>query len=200
MKQIVLATLNRNKLKEIQDILDQEEWKLVSLADFSEAGPPEENGATFAENALIKARAAHGLTGLPCVADDSGLEVDVLEGRPGIYSSRFAGPQATDRENNDKLLRLLSGTAEGSRTGRFTCAVALVTDRSEHTVEGYCPGMILDHARGDQGFGYDPLFFVPDLGKTFAEIPLEQKNRISHRSIAFRKMAEWIHQTGFHNL
>ncbi|NQT25766.1 XTP/dITP diphosphatase [candidate division KSB1 bacterium] len=190
----VLATLNHNKVKEVQDVFCQEKWKLVSLHEFIEAKPPKEDGETFTENALIKARAAYGLTKLPCLADDSGLEVDALEGHPGIYSSRFAGEHATDQENNQKLLKMLTSKSDKERTARFKCAVALVADEVEYTVEGACEGYIINQPRGDDGFGYDPLFLVPNLGKTFAEIPLKQKNQISHRSIAFKRMAQLIHQ------
>ena len=194
LKTFVLATLNQNKVKEVQNVLCQEEWNLISLREFAEVKPPVEDGKSFTENALIKARAAYAITQLPCLADDSGLEVDALQGQPGIYSSRFSGENATDKSNNEKLLQMLKDIATEGRTARFKCAVALVIDGVEYSVEGTCEGMIIDQPRGSGGFGYDPLFLVPNLGKTFAEISLKQKNEISHRSRAFRKMAELIHQ------
>lgn len=190
----VLATLNQNKVKEIQEVLCQESWNLVSLRDFAAAESPVENGDSFIANALIKARAAYALTQFPSLADDSGLEVDILDGQPGVYSSRFAGECATDAENNQKLLNVLGKRPVSERSARFKCAVAFVSGGKEYAVEGACEGYILFQPRGSNGFGYDPLFFVPDLGQTFAEIPLKQKNQISHRSIAFRKMADLIRQ------
>jgi len=188
----VLATLNPNKVNEVQDVLCHEKWNLISLQEFARVKPPVEDGESFVENALIKARAAQALTQLPCLADDSGLEVDALQGQPGIYSSRFSGESATDQQNNEKLLRMLKSIPVEQRTARFKCAVSLVINEAEYSVEGVCEGVILEQPRGSGGFGYDPLFFVPKLGKTFAEIPLKEKNQISHRSEAFRKMAELI--------
>ena len=190
----VLATFNVDKLREIQSIWRDKGWDLVSLKSYPNATPVPETGDTFQDNALIKARAAFQVTGLPSIADDSGLEVDYLDGRPGVYSSRFAGEDVTYRDNNEKLLRLMSDVPESKRTARFRCVVALVDEASEHWVEGTCEGLILFDYRGTEGFGYDPLFFVPEKGKTFAEMTGPEKHAISHRGQAFRRMAEFIRQ------
>ena len=151
-----------------------------------------EDGVTFAENALAKARQAAWATGLPAIADDSGLEVDALDGAPGVYSARYAGPGADDDSNNAKLLDALRGVPPARRTARFRCVAVFVdpTRGLELTCDGACEGEVLEAPRGQEGFGYDPLFLVPTAGRTMAELPLEQKNRLSHRSAAFRALAD----------
>ncbi len=193
-RQFVLATFNADKLLEIQAIWRDEGLDLVSLMSYPNATSVPETGDTFQENALIKARAAFQLTGLPSVADDSGLEVDCLDGQPGVYSSRFAGEDVTYRDNNEKLLSMMQDVPASERTARFRCVVALVDEASEHWVEGTCEGCILFDYRGTDGFGYDPLFFVPEKGKTFAEMTGAEKHEISHRGQAFWKMAEFVRQ------
>ncbi len=192
MKRIVLATRNQDKVREIQRIFSQGNIELVSLDDFPNAADVEEDGDTLHANALKKARCTQQWTGLPAMADDTGLEVDALNGAPGVYSSRFAGEDATYKDNNEKLLRDLYGLQDTGRTARFRTVVAFTDGKTEHCVEGVCEGLILNQLRGLQGFGYDPLFYLPEMGKTFAEISTEEKNRVSHRGIAFRKMADWI--------
>lgn len=182
---LVLATRNKNKLRELTSILSDLPVRVESIASFPGAPDVEETGATMAENALLKARAAARHTGLWAMADDSGLEVDALDGRPGVYSARFAGPGATDADNNAKLLRLLEGVPDPLRTARFRCAIALVSpDGDEYVDEGVCEGVVAREPRGEGGFGYDPLFIVPEYGRTFAELPPEVKDRISHRARA----------------
>ena len=186
----VLATFNRDKLRELSALLGLPGITLTALCDEPGATAPEETGVTLRENALIKARAALRLTGLPVIADDTGLEVDCLKGAPGVYSSRFAGEDASYDENVDKLLREMRNVPYEKRSARFRCVVALKDGGREQWVDGTCEGVILDSRRGNGGFGYDPVFFVSETGKTLAEMTLEEKNEISHRGMALRKMAE----------
>jgi len=181
--EIVLATGNKGKIREFSGLLEGVFGRIISLNDLE--SPPEviEDGATFMENALKKARAIAAYSGKPALADDSGLAVDALGGRPGVYSARYAGEGATDRDNIAKLLTEL-GTNE-NRNARFVCVLALVMpDGREMTAEGTCEGVILSEPRGEGGFGYDPVFFLPELGKTMAELPPEIKNTLSHRARA----------------
>ncbi len=189
---IVLATRNQGKVREIEEIFRDVGVKLASLASLSIDGEIIEDGDTFLENALIKARTTHRWTGFPAIADDSGLEVDALDGSPGVHSARFTGSECDDASNNAELLQLLLGVPSAKRTARFRCVVALASDNDEHWVEGSCEGVILENYRGLNGFGYDPLFYVPEKSKTFAEMSTEEKNAISHRGRAFRKMASYI--------
>lgn len=159
--------------------------QILSLTDFPSLLPVEEDGRTFLENALQKARAVARHTGRLTIADDSGLEVDYLQGKPGVCSARFAGEGASDADNNRKLLQLLDGIPASQRGAAFRCVIAIVDPTGKESwVEGACSGVIGDSEKGRQGFGYDPLFVIPALGKTLAELPLEEKNRISHRGKA----------------
>lgn len=182
---VVVATGNAHKLVEIEDILGRAlpDVRFVALGQLGDFEDPEEDGVTFAENALIKARAAVQETGLTAVADDSGLVVDALGGEPGVFSARYAGVHGDDAANNVKLLDRLAGVAEGDRAARFMSVVALVyPDGRELTGTGACEGVIGFEGRGDHGFGYDPLFLPDDTpGKTMAELEPEEKNAISHR-------------------
>lgn len=182
---VVVATGNAHKLVEIEDILGRAlpDVRFVALGQLGDFEDPEENGATFAENALIKARAAVQETGLTAVADDSGLVVDALGGEPGVFSARYAGVHGDDAANNAKLLDRLAGVSEGDRAARFMSVVALVyPDGRELIGTGACEGVIGFEGRGDHGFGYDPLFLPDDTpGKTMAELEPEEKNAISHR-------------------
>jgi XTP/dITP diphosphohydrolase len=193
MKEIVVATTNPGKLREIKAALKGMEFKIVSLMDLS-LPPPiiiEEDGKTFQENALKKARKVAKLTNRFTIADDSGLEVDYLQGQPGVRSARFAGEEASDAANNSKLLRLMEGVPPAQRGASFRCVIAKVDPQGKEAwVEGECRGVIGDRERGDQGFGYDPLFLLPELGKTLAELPLEVKNRLSHRGKALAALKE----------
>jgi len=187
MIELVVATRNANKLRELTALLAGLPVRLRSLAEFPGAAEVEETGATFAENAALKALAAAKYTGLWALADDSGLEVDALGGRPGVWSKRFAGPGATDADNNAKLLQLLADVPDERRTARFRCAIAIAApDGRVYVDEGTCEGVIAREPRGHNGFGYDPLFVVPELGKTFAELPPGEKDRISHRGRALQ--------------
>jgi XTP/dITP diphosphohydrolase len=186
---IVIATTNQNKLRELKDLLQGFDVELLSLKDFSEHPVVVEDGESFAENALKKARAICAHTGLVTIADDSGLEVDSLSGHPGIYSARYAGDRASDRENYKKLLRKLKGVAPEKRGARFCCVLAIVSPSgTEKVVTGEYRGVIIDEPRGHNGFGYDPVFLDPASGLTFAEMEPEQKNRISHRAQALHEL------------
>lgn len=186
---LILATGNQGKVREIVTGLALPSLSYKSLNDFS--GLPEiiEDGLSFLENALIKARTISRLLGLPVLADDSGLEVDFLKSQPGIYSARFAGPEATDRANNEKLLSLMREVPDEQRTARFVCVMVLTLPSGEWLqAEGVCRGLISRSPLGDQGFGYDPVFYLPDFQKTMAQLPLETKNKISHRARALEKI------------
>ena len=189
---LLIATQNRDKIKEISDILQHHDIVVRSLLDYPEIPPIEETGTTLKENATLKAKTAFELTGLMALADDTGLEVDALDGAPGIYSSRFSGPGATYESNVKKLLEDMEGIPEAERSARFRCVMALVWKDGQETVEGQVEGVILREVRGIDGFGYDPVFYHPPTGMTFAEMPLSVKNQYSHRSIALRKMVDLI--------
>ena len=198
MKKIVLATANTHKVIEFQRILNElvSDLELVPASDF--LGVPEvaETGATFAENALIKARAINDFTKLPALADDSGLVVDALNGAPGIFSARYAGLTATDAENVEKLLIEIKDISPDLLFARFECAIALVDSQQnlELVVEGQMPGQVIKEVRGANGFGYDPVFVPQGLTKTSAELSDQEKDQISHRGIALRKIAVLLKQ------
>lgn len=188
--EIVIASRNKHKIEELEALLSKyvEGVKLLSLDDVGIVGDIEENGTTFSENALIKARAAAS-SGKIGVGDDSGLCVNALGGAPGIFSARFAGEHGNDAANNEKLLRELSDKSD--RSAAFVCAIACVMpDGREITVEGRAEGTILHSASGNNGFGYDPLFYYPPLDKTFASLSPEEKNGISHRARAVEAFAK----------
>lgn len=190
---VVLATKNAGKAKEIGRMLEGSGVEIISLEGFPEVELPPETGKTMKENALLKARAAAGATGLPALADDSGLEVDFLGGAPGVYSARYSGEKATDEENWKKLLRELEGVPAEKRGARFRCAIALVGfDADEHLFEGVFEGLIAEAPRGTGGFGYDPVFFVPEAGRTAAELAPDEKNRISHRARAIDALKAFL--------
>lgn len=188
---VVLATGNKGKLRELAAMLDGFGIELKSLADFPDIGEIVEDGDTFEANALIKAKAVCDATGLPAIADDSGLAVDALNGAPGVYSARYSGDGATDATNNIKLLKELDCTPDAERTARFVCALAAMAPNGHSlVVRGEWEGQILREPRGENGFGYDPLFFLPRLGKSSAELPPAEKNAISHRGLALAKLRE----------
>jgi XTP/dITP diphosphohydrolase len=193
MAQLVLATRNEGKVKEIAALLAPLGIEVVSLAAFPEIPEIPEDGDTFVENALAKARAVAARTGQLVMADDSGLEVDALNGAPGVHSARFAGEPRDDARNNQKLLRLLEGVPWEQRSARFRCVIALVTPGGmERVAEGVCEGFIGYEPRGTGGFGYDPLFYVPEFDRTFAELDLDTKNRISHRGRALMAVQKLV--------
>ncbi len=188
---IVLATRNMGKIKEIKDILTNLDLEILTLNEFPEIPPPVEDGKDFEENALKKAKFVANYLNMPALADDSGIEVEALNKRPGILSARYAGEDATDEENNGKLLKELEGIPFEKRRASYRCVIALVLPSGrEEIIEGSCYGFIALEPKGSEGFGYDPLFYVPEYGKTMAELPLEIKNRISHRGRAMAKLKE----------
>ena len=191
--EVIVATQNRGKVREIQKALKGLGLRIYSLNDFSEVPLVEEDGKSFLENALKKARFYSRCFGRLTLADDSGLEVDVLKGRPGIYSARYAGEGASTRENNQRLLKEMESIPLSKRGARFKCVLAVVSpEGKEVVVEGSCRGRIGFKEVGRKGFGYDPLFVVPQYGKTMAQLSIEEKNRISHRGKALRKLRKII--------
>ncbi|MDI9567382.1 MAG: XTP/dITP diphosphatase [bacterium] len=190
-KTLVIATKNRGKIREFNRALAGLGLEFLSLHDFPHLGPIEEDGTTFLENACKKALVAARHSGLPALADDSGLEVDYLGGAPGVLSARFAGRDGDDEANNRKLLELLAGVPCRERQARFRCALAVATpEELLVTTEGVLEGYIGLEPRGKGGFGYDPLFVVPDYNCTLAEMALETKNKISHRGRALEQLRE----------
>jgi len=194
--QIVLATHNRGKMEEMAAILGHLPVELITLDTFPEIGDIPETGNTLKENAFIKAETVHRLTGLPALADDTGLEVDALNGAPGIYSARYAGADATFDDNCQKMLKELHGIPVEKRTARFRTVIAFVNGGEKEWVEGVAEGRIIEEKRGIGGFGYDPIFYYPPLRKTFAELDSVEKNSISHRGKALRNfcgiLEKWI--------
>ena len=189
MKKIVIATKNQGKVKEMIRAFRGMDVELVSLAQFAQVPEAVEDGSTFSENALIKARFYAKETGLACLADDSGLEVDALGGAPGVYSARFAGETADDGANNEKLVKELVGINRSDSPASYRCVLAFVDgEGTEVLTEGICSGIIRIIPAGDQGFGYDPYFYLPKQQKTMAELSLEEKNAISHRGMAIKEM------------
>jgi XTP/dITP diphosphohydrolase len=190
---VVLATKNAGKAKEIGRILEGSGVEIISLEGFPGVELPPETGETMEENALLKARAVAEATGLPALADDSGLEVDFLGGAPGVYSARYSGEKATDEENWKKLLRELEGVGGEKRTARFRCALALVGfDENEYLFEGVFEGSIAEAPKGTNGFGYDPVFIANETGRTAAELAPQEKNRISHRAHALEALKAFL--------
>jgi len=190
MKKIVLASANPGKVREINELLSDHDVEVVPQSAFK-VPEAEETGLTFVENALIKARNAALHTDLPAIADDSGLEVDALQGAPGIYSSRYAGTNASDRQNLEKLLDELAGLPQEQRSARFQCVMVLLRHAHDATplvCQGTWEGRILFAPRGDNGFGYDPVFYVPTHDCSSAELPPPIKNRLSHRGQALRRL------------
>jgi XTP/dITP diphosphohydrolase len=188
-KHLVFGSQNQGKVREFHALLKDENVALLSWNDFDHPFSVNEDGETFWENAFKKAETTARITGEVSIADDSGLEVDYLNGRPGVFSARYAGPQANDEENNVLLLQELNGVPLSQRGARFVCAIAIYApDGTWEWVEGEYRGYITESPQGEQGFGYDPLFFAPELGKTFAELSHEEKNRISHRARAADKL------------
>jgi len=191
-RRIVLASSNQGKVREIQQLLAGHDIQILPQSEF-DIPEAEETGLTFVENAILKARNAAAHSGLPAIADDSGLEVDALKGAPGIYSARFAGPGASDAENNACLLAELEEVPDEQRTARFQCLMVHLEHEKDPTpilCQGTWEGRILRQPQGKNGFGYDPLFFVPEKGCSAAELPAEVKNALSHRGQALRCLVE----------
>jgi XTP/dITP diphosphohydrolase len=200
MRALLLATTNRHKLEEYCAIFSDIRFKLLSLYDVQLDINVEETGTTFAENAVLKAQSYAQATGMLSLADDSGLEIDALGGAPGVYSARFAGVNTSYEERFRLIEQRLRGLPMEQRTARFRCSIALAEPSGYYrVVEGVLEGQIAESPRGDHGFGYDPIFLVPELGKTTAELTPDQKNRISHRGRAAQKarilLANWPQTT-----
>ena len=196
---IVIATRNRHKAVELQTLLHGAGYDAVQLDEIDPDGKipkVEETGTTFKENALLKAHAIAKATGLPSVADDTGLEVDALGGAPGIFSARYAGENCTYEDNVKKLLRELSDVADDRRKARFKTVAVYVHKETELSAEGVVEGVITEKAEGFGGFGYDPVFSVLDMKKTYAQLADEEKNRVSHRGKAIRSLIEKLHENG----
>jgi XTP/dITP diphosphohydrolase len=186
---IVLATRNEGKAAELKWLLHGVAARVESLRDHPDVTLPPETGATYRENAIAKARAVYDALRVPALGDDSGLEVDALDGAPGLYSARYAGPNATDLANNEKLLRALEGRSAGERTARFRCVLAFLTESVAPMVfEGSCEGRIIEAPRGRDGFGYDPVFLPDGETVSFAELKPERKNLFSHRARATQEL------------
>jgi XTP/dITP diphosphohydrolase len=192
MDTFVLASRNRHKIKELRETLAPLDIVLKSTYDFPSLEEVVEDADTFEGNALKKAHYVHQETGFPALSDDTGLEVDALGGRPGVYSARYAGESATDEDNLEKLLMELSDVDPSERNARFRTVVAFVNNKDTYTFEGICEGSITKEPHGDGGFGYDPVFLPDGYDQTFAELSSEIKNEISHRGKAIQKFYEWL--------
>jgi XTP/dITP diphosphohydrolase len=192
MLEIIIATQNLSKVREIKDILDNSNIKILTKKDFPQLPKIDEDGETFQENALKKACKISEYTGKVCLADDSGLEIDYLEGKPGIYSSRWGN---NDEERINKVLNLLENVPENKRNAKFVCVLVLAfPDGRKYMVKEECPGKISFIPRGKYGFGYDPIFLIPEYNQTFAELGDKIKNQISHRGKALRRMIKIINE------
>lgn len=190
MTRIVLATNNPHKIRELRILLADLDAEIMTLSDFPSVPELREDGSTFRENALQKARTVHAATALAALADDSGLEVFYLNGRPGVLSARYAGAHTTDEGNNEKLLGEMRGVPPRRRRAQFRALTAFVDGREEIVTEGICPGQLGESPRGTNGFGYDPIFIPQGFSRTYAELTAEEKNRISHRSRAIGLLKE----------
>jgi XTP/dITP diphosphohydrolase len=200
MKRIVLASGNPGKIRELTELLAPIGLEVVPQSQW-QVEECEETGLTFVENAILKARNAARHTGLPALADDSGIEVDFLQGQPGIYSARYSGPDGDDRQNNEKLLAAMQGVPQEQRTARFRCVMAFLTDAEDPSpilTEGTWEGLVASQSAGSRGFGYDSVFFLPEYGCTSAELFDAEKNRLSHRGQAVRAMVERLRQHRAH--
>ena len=195
---LVVATRNRHKVREIAVLLAEAglDLEAVTIDEVAPEAELLENEDTFEGNALAKARQASVVCGMPAIADDSGIEVDALGGAPGVRSARWAGEPCDDGRNNEKMLHEMAAVPAGKRTARYRCAAAFVdvARNLEVVRSGACEGVLLGEARGSGGFGYDPLFFIPSLGRTMAEIDLAEKSRLSHRAVAFRALAHVLRE------
>lgn len=189
MKDVIIATKNPGKAKEFAEIFASRNIAVHTLLDYPEIPDIEETGRTFEENAILKAEAVSRLLNKAVISDDSGLIVDALDGRPGVFSARYAGEEKDDQANIDKVLQELSAVPSEGRTARFYCALAMALPGQETvTVSGTCEGSILEERQGTNGFGYDPIFFVPEKKCSMADLPAEEKNKISHRANALKKL------------
>ena len=192
-KRLVLATENPNKIREMRELLVETDFEIFSLSDFPDIILPPEDGDTFIENAAVKACYVSRVTGMLALADDSGLAVDCLDGAPGVYSARFAGEDKDVGANNRKLLFLLAGLPLEKRVAAFKCVIA-VADSKDNFIffEGECSGIITEEPKGANGFGYDPIFYLPQFSRTMAELSPAEKNTVSHRAVALKKCIEML--------
>lgn len=189
VKQVIIATKNSGKAKEFEKMFSTFQIEVKTLLDIPDSIDVEETGTTFEENAILKAETISQQYNIMTIADDSGLIIDALDGRPGIYSARYAGEDKNDESNIEKVLREMIDIPDDDRTARFYCALALaIPGKKTLTVSGTCEGMILRERKGNNGFGYDPIFLIKDKGLTMAEIPSIEKNRISHRANALEQL------------
>ena len=191
---VVIATHNRDKMKEIQGAISELGWEVISLYDFPEIGEIEENGKTLEENALIKAREVFKETGLPTISDDTGLEVDALDGAPGVYTARYAGEDCSYSDNVNKMLKEMSKVPMPNRGAFFKTVMVFKDENKELIVDGVVKGKISRESRGDDGFGYDPIFYVTEYDKTFAEMTMSEKSKISHRGNAINNLINSIEE------
>lgn len=197
MKQLFFATGNQGKVKELLALVAPYDVEILTIKDFSDFAAPEETGTTFRENAYIKAKSAADYSGLPSLADDSGITVDALNGAPGVYSARYSGENATSEANNQKLLKAMENVPMGQRQAQFRASLALVfPDGRTFYSDGVVEGELLFEYRGSGGFGYDPLFYIESYGKTTAELTMDEKNKISHRGRAFQNMVRQMVEIG----
>lgn len=187
---IILATFNKHKLFEISQLIGSTDIELLSLEDIGYEEEIIEDGKSFIENALIKAETIYNKYRIPTLADDSGICIDALGGEPGIHSARFAGENTSSSEKNRLIIDMLKD--KENRNAHYTCALAYIDENEKFIVEKYCHGEIIDQEKGEEGFGYDPIFFIEAYNKTLAEIPLDEKNKISHRGQAFREFKKHI--------
>jgi XTP/dITP diphosphohydrolase len=195
MEEIIIATKNSGKVKDFEHLFKSKGFVIKSLLDYPEIPDVEETGKTFAENAKLKSEQISTILQRAVIADDSGLSIDALDGEPGVYSARYAGEQKDDQDNIKKVLLNLEGVPYEKRTARFHCALALTIPNQEtYLVDGTCEGIISTQAKGEHGFGYDPIFFLPEQNKTMAQLSSEEKNKISHRANALKKLQSMINQ------
>jgi XTP/dITP diphosphohydrolase len=187
---IILATFNKHKVYEISQLIGSTDIELLSLEDICYDEEIIEDGKSFIENALIKAETIYNKYKIPTLADDSGICIDALDGEPGIHSARFAGENTSSTNKNRIIIDLLKG--KENRNAHYTCALAYIDEKEKFIVEKYCHGEIIDKEKGEEGFGYDPIFFIEAYNKTLAEIPIDEKNKISHRGQAFREFKKHI--------
>tara|TARA_Y100001970_G_C14197717_1_gene839149 strand:- start:1399 stop:2016 length:618 start_codon:yes stop_codon:yes gene_type:complete len=193
MIDIILATHNKGKQIELSKSLCSNEVNILTLDDFPNIGEIVEDGDTLEDNALIKARAVHEITGLPSISDDTGLEVEALNGAPGVFSARYAGENCSYQDNINKILKNMLKVPLDFRGAQFKTVMAFVSDKMELVSKGCVKGLITEESKGIGGFGYDPVFYIPEMMKTFAEMTIEEKNKISHRGIATRNMIKLLH-------
>ena len=191
---VVIATHNRDKMKEIQGAISELGWEVISLYDFPEIAEIKENGKTLEENALIKAREVFKKTGLPTISDDTGLEVDALDGAPGVYTARYAGEDCSYSDNVNKMLKEMSKVPMPNRGAFFKTVMVFKDENKELIVDGVVKGKISRESKGEDGFGYDPIFYVTEYDKTFAEMTMSEKSKISHRGNAINNLINSIKQ------